>query len=184
MNRWSLGAIALVSVMSSPGLAQNGGDARLRAELAPLEFIAGRCFTGVFPGSETFDVHCFAPVFGGVFLRDVHAVPMGADTYRGETLYHWDAEDEVIRYRYYNTHGGTSDGTVRPAEDGALHFPDETYRSEDGDVRVFSTVWRPAGEGYTVTTSEVVDGEAQPGMVVAFEPISRAEAEALIVGGL
>ncbi|MHA6289184.1 hypothetical protein [Maricaulis sp. CAU 1757] len=159
--------------------------AELRSELAPLEFLAGKCFTGVFPGSETFDVHCFTPVLGGQFLRDVHAVPQGGDVYRGETLYHWDAEAQVIRYRYYNSLGGTSDGTAQPQPDGSIRFPDETYAQEGEAPRVFTTEWRRRGDGgYDVSTAEIVDGEPTGGMTVEFEPISREMADELIQDGL
>lgn len=182
MNR-SLCVVAGWAMLAAPAWTQPA-EPLLRTELAPLEFLAGRCFAGVFPGSETYDVHCFEPVFGGQFLRDVHAVPRGAETYRGETLYHWDADGGAIRYRYYNSLGGISDGTARP-EGEALRFPDETYRNEEGQVRVFSTFWEPVGEtGYRVTTSEVIDGEAEPGMVVEFEEIPREDVAALVDGGL
>lgn len=181
-------AVAGAAVVAFAGSlqAQEDSEARLRPELAPLEFLAGGCWTGVFPGSETFDVHCYTPVFAGKFVRDVHAVPQGADVYRGETLYHWDGEAGAIRYRYYNSIGGVSDGTAVP-EEGRIRFPDEIYRGDDGAVRVFTTVWEQTGpDGYRVITREIVEGDGanDDAMVVEFHRISREEADQLIPDGL
>jgi hypothetical protein len=190
MVRSTVPAGLAVMVWGGMVAAQEGQGGLLRPELAPLEFLAGSCWTGVFPGSETFDVHCYDPVFGGQFVRDVHAVPQGADVYRGETLYHWDGEAGEIRYRYYNSIGGVSDGTA-VADGDRIRFPDETYRGEDGTVRVFSTVWeRSSADGYRVVTQELVEdpqgdwAEGEAPMVIEFRRISRQEANELIPGGL
>lgn len=187
-----LAAAAMVTVTVTGGApaAQDGDGPLLRPELAPLEFLAGGCWTGVFPGSETYDVHCYEPVFGGKFLRDVHAVPQGADVYRGETLYHWDGEAGEIRYRYYSSLGGISEGTAVP-EGERIRFPDEIHRSEAGTVRVFSTIWEATGpDSYRVITREGAEAapddaaERDPPMAIDFRRISREEANALIPGGL
>ncbi|WP_291842928.1 hypothetical protein [Maricaulis sp.] len=152
----------------------------LRDELMPLAFLAGSCWTGVFQGSEAFDVHCYEPVYGGQYLRDVHAVPQGSEVYRGETLYHWDADEAVITYRYYNSIGGVSDGTMTPDGDRMI-FPDETHRGQDGAERVFSTVMAITGpDGYSVVTTE----GGVTIMQVDFQRISRQEADELIPDGL
>jgi hypothetical protein len=183
MHRQVLIAGLGAAMLTSSGLAQDASTQEapiLREELAPLVFLAGSCWTGVFPGSETFDVHCYEPVYGGQYLRDVHAVPQGADVYRGETLYHWDAEAGVITYRYYNSLGGVSDGTMTPDGDRML-FPDETHRGQDGEERVFSTVMEITGpDGYSVVTSE--DGEIV--MAIEFSRISRQDADEMVPGGI
>lgn len=175
------GVIAGLGALALAGSCQAQDEAPvLREELMPLAFLAGSCWTGVFQGSETFDVHCYEPVYDGQYLRDVHAVPQGATIYRGETLYHWDAEAEVITYRYYNAIGGVSDGTITPDGDRLL-FPDETHRGQDGEERVFSTVMEITGpDGYSVVTRE---NDAVV-MQVNFQRISRQEADELIPGGL
>ncbi len=175
------GVIAGLGALALAGACQAQDEAPvLREELMPLAFLAGSCWTGVFQGSETFDVHCYEPVYDGQYLRDVHAVPQGATIYRGETLYHWDAEAEVITYRYYNAIGGVSDGTITPDGDRLL-FPDETHRGQDGEERVFSTVMEITGpDGYSVVTRE---NDAVV-MQVNFQRISRQEADELIPGGL
>ncbi|ABI66211.1 hypothetical protein Mmar10_1919 [Maricaulis maris MCS10] len=183
MHRQVLSAGLGVMLLVSTGQAQDAGadDAPvLREELMPLAFLAGSCWTGVFPGSETFDVHCYEPVYGGQYLRDVHAVPQGAAVYRGETLYHWDAEAEVITYRYYNSIGGVSDGTMTPVGNRML-FPDETHRGQGGEERVFSTVMEITGpDGYSVVTSE--DGEIV--MQIEFQRISRQDADEMVPDGV
>ena len=40
----------------------------------PLEFLAGHCWKGAFPGGKQTDEHCFTWVYGGKFLRDRHTV--------------------------------------------------------------------------------------------------------------
>lgn len=181
----SVGVVLAAIVLTAAGAAAQEEDAALlRAELAAFEFLAGSCWTGVFPGSETFDVHCYEPVLNGYYLRDVHAVPQGADVYRGETLYHWDAEGQRIVYRYYNSIGGVSDGEARP-QGRRILFPDETYRGQDGVERVFSTIWEQTGpDGYNVITGEVVDGALNEPMTIEFHRISHQDADALIPGGL
>ncbi len=179
MHRQVLTAVSSALLLASAGQAQDEAPV-LREELMPLAFLAGSCWTGVFPGSETFDVHCYEPVYGGQYLRDVHAVPQGDTVYRGETLYHWDAEAAVITYRYYNSIGGVSDGTMTPDGD-RLIFPDEAHRGQDGEERVFSTVMQITGpDGYSVVTSE----EGEVVMAVTFTRISRRQADELIPGGL
>jgi len=174
-----LGAMMLASTGQARGAASDEALI-LREELMPLAFLAGACWTGVFPGSETFDVHCYEPVYGGQYLRDVHAVPQGSEVYRGETLYHWDAAAGVITYRYYNSIGGVSDGTATPDGD-RLVFPDETHRGQDGEERVFSTVIEIIGpDGYSVVTRE--DGEVV--MQIDFTRISRQAANEMVPGGI
>jgi hypothetical protein len=179
MHRQVLTAFSGALLLAAASPAQDETPV-LRPELMPLAFLAGSCWTGVFPGSETFDVHCYEPVYGGQYLRDVHAVPQGAEVYRGETLYHWDAEAGVITYRYYNSGGGVSDGTMTP-DGGRMLFPDETHRGQDGEARVFSTVMEITGpDGYSVVTSE--DGEIV--MAIEFSRISRQDADEMVPGGI
>lgn len=183
MHRQVLMAGLGAAGLAASGVAQDASMDEaplLREELMPLAFLAGSCWTGVFPGSETFDVHCYEPVYGGQYLRDIHAVPQGAEVYRGETLYHWDAEAGVITYRYYNSIGGVSDGTMVPDGDRML-FPDETHRGEDGTERVFSTVMQITGpDGYSVVTSEA--GEVV--MQIEFSRISRQAADEMVPDGI
>jgi hypothetical protein len=183
MHRQVLIAGLSAAMLAPAGLAQDAPTDEapiLREELMPLAFLAGACWTGVFPGSETFDVHCYEPVYGGQYLSDVHAVPQGSDVYRGEALYHWDAEAEVITYRYYSSSGGVSDGTMIPDGDRML-FPDETHVGDDGIERAFSTVMQITGpDRYSVVTSE--DGEVV--MQIEFQRISRQEADEMIPGGV
>ncbi len=183
MNRSIAGGLACLALMAGPVAAQTGTPP-LRAELAPLQFLAGACWRGEFPGGAAFDVHCFEPVYGGHYLRDVHAVPGETTTYRGETLYHWDEAEQLIRYRYYNSIGGVSDGTARLDGD-TLRFPDEVYRSEAGSEQVISSSLQQDGADAYLAASEDVTGDPPVDLFrMRFHRISREEAEALIEGGL
>ena len=112
----------------------------LRAELAPLEFLAGWCWAGTFPDGKQTDTHCFEPVYDGAHLRDRHAVTGGSTLYRGETIYSWNGRSNEITYVYWNSLGGTSTGTATPLGD-AFAFPDESYLGPDGETVTVSSTW-------------------------------------------
>lgn len=192
-----MAAAALGGCASLPGLATPAQDdvvepavpvvetAPLRPELAPLTFLTGNCWKGTFPDGVLIDVHCYEVAYDGAFVREVHAVPGETGIYRGETLYHWDPESEMIHYRYYTNTGGVSDGTAGMDGD-ALRFPDEIHRYADGRVQIFSSQLERIGEdSYRVVSNDVTDG-ANPVEVysMVYERITRDEAFALIEGGL
>ena len=78
--------------------------------LGPLLALAGQCFAGdVAPGSR--DIHCFASVYGGQHVRDVHRVISGGRTvYRGETMYSVDGD--ALSFTYLSSIGGIGRGTA------------------------------------------------------------------------
>jgi hypothetical protein len=116
----------LIDQSSSEGRSDDGAPA-LIAELRPLAFVTGSCWRGTFsnrPG-ET-DTHCFSPMLGGRFIRDVHVVEGAAQPYSGETVYRLDTDSGEIRFHYYSSAGFTSSGAAAPTPTG-VDFPEEIY---------------------------------------------------------
>lgn len=178
MNRMIL-AMAVVWMSAPVAAVSQDSPVTLREEIAPLQFLSGHCWQGVFPGSETFDVHCFEPMFDGQYLRDVHVVPLGANFYRGETIYHWDAEAQIIRHQYFNSDGDVSTGSV--VEDGGiLRFGDERVVLQDGSIMVLATIWQRQGESaYIAITTNITDEPVEV-FNMQFDRITRREAEEML----
>ena len=123
-------------------LALAAEQPKLDPPLAPLGFLLGHCWEGSFPTGER-DRHCFEPVYGGRHVRDVHEVTGPKGVYRGETVY--SGEGDRATYTYWNSLGGVSRGTMRPAGE-RLDFGDETYKGPDGREIAISTHWRRVGD--------------------------------------
>lgn len=124
----------------------------LRQGLEPLSFLVGNCWRGRLPGGEE-DTHCFESVHGGQHVRDTHEVTGGARAYRGETVYSWDGRAGAVSYTYWNSSGGVSRGTMRPASGGRLSFGNESYTDPQGRRISISTHWRRDGDAYEAVTS-------------------------------
>jgi hypothetical protein len=180
VNRMILTAGLAVALGAGACTAQDERIPVLKSELAPLEFLADACWQGVFPGSESFDIHCYAPMLGGQYLRDFHAVPQGATLYTGETIFHWDGETEIIRYRYFNSLGGVSDGTAVP--DGELiRFPDEHHIDENGgELVISSTMQRDGDDAYRLVSHNISGEEPVEMFAMRFDRITRQEANEMI----
>jgi uncharacterized protein YndB with AHSA1/START domain len=127
--------------------------------LGPMEFLAGSCWKGDFPGGGgVTDTHCFEHVHGGRFLRDRHVVEGAPRPYSGETLYRWDAAAGAIRYAYDASDGGHSEGTARAIE-GGLGFED-SYVGPDGAGLVMRSAWmRDGADAYQATTDALEGGD-------------------------
>lgn len=148
--------LVMFAALAGPALA---GPAT--PQLAPWAALAGSCYAATFPDGKARDEHCWTWVYGGAHLRDVHevrAVPGDEPTYFGEALYSWDAKRQVVVYRYLNSQGGVSDGTMEPRGD-AFYSPEERYTGKDGREQVFRTRVRILGaEGYETRTETLKDG--------------------------
>jgi uncharacterized protein YndB with AHSA1/START domain len=119
------------------------------AGLKPLDFLLGHCWRAEFKPGVT-DTHCFEPAYGGRHVRDRHEVTGG---YAGETLYSWDGAAGLVAYTYWNSQGGVSRGTMKPAGD-RLDFGDEAYKAPDGKTARIATHWRRLGtDAYESVTS-------------------------------
>jgi uncharacterized protein YndB with AHSA1/START domain len=116
--------------------------------LQPLDFLVGHCWSGELkPGVK--DVHCCERAYGGQHIRDRHEVTGG---YAGETLYSWDAKVGHVTYTYWNSLGGVSRGTMKPAAD-RLDFGDEAYVGPDGRSARLATHWQRLGaDAYEAVT--------------------------------
>jgi hypothetical protein len=133
----------------------------VRAELKPLEFLVGRCWSTTFPNGTTTDTHCFEPALDGRVVRDRHVVRSGGKPYEGETVYAWDPRRRKIVYTYWASDGAMSTGAVAADTVGNLVF-EENYASEDDEL-VLRSIWTRHGEdGFeTHVTQQNKDGDWQ-----------------------
>jgi hypothetical protein len=138
-------ALALMACATPSNAAAKASvpDASLRAELEPLRFLVGHCWSGRFKDGAV-DRHCFESAYGGNHVRDRHEVKGPGAPYSGETLYSWNAETKQVEYTYWNSEGGVSRGTMA-AEPGGLDFGDQVYAGADGRRMTISTRWRRVG---------------------------------------
>jgi hypothetical protein len=106
-----------------------------------MAHLVGSCWEGNFSDGKSTDIQCFTEVFGGQFVRSVHRVEGERGPYGGESIFTWDADNDRLRYVYWDTSGGMSEGTLSPTDDG-WQADDETYTAPDGSVRAISNQWR------------------------------------------
>lgn len=126
---------------AAPAIAPASG---LAAELRPLAFLVGSCWRATFPGTTRTDTHCYTPMLGGRYVRDLHIVEGAPSPYSGETIYRWDPEARSIRYDYYASDGGYSSGRAEPSGTG-LDFPQEDYVSGTGQRMTLRNAWSRDG---------------------------------------
>ena len=138
---------ALLMLAGAPALPA----ASLSPGLAPLERLAGWCWTGEMAPGVT-DTHCFTAVFGGQHLRDVHRVEHdGKVIYQGETLY--SREGDAISFTYINALGGVGHGTAEPVE-GGLRFSMPMRGSPAEATQTILSRWDWREGGYQAVRSE------------------------------
>ena len=118
------------------------------AALTPLAPFAGKTWksvSGSVDGSEDFtDISRWEWAMHGKAVRITHSV--GDGSYGGESLIHWDDQQQKIIFRYVTTAGFYTDGVITPTEDGievhefvrgAKSGPTETrsaYMIRDGEM--------------------------------------------------
>lgn len=129
----------------------------INPHLEPLAFLLGSCWRGTFPDGRQTDTHCFTPMYGGAFVRDMHVVENAPAPYSGETLYRWNAEAGGIEYDYYASDGSHSRGAARPALNG-LTFPGEAHRAPDGGETQIRSSWTRDGSDAYVVLAEALQG--------------------------
>jgi hypothetical protein len=138
-------------------VAGNAGPAEVRAELKPLQFLVGSCWTGTFPDGTKTDTHCFEPVYGGLFIRDRHVVRGGKTLYEGETIHAWDPRQKRLVFTYWANNGSISTGFADPQPSGEIVFPED--HSSGAAIR---SVWTPRGpDSYEILVSEQKDGQSR-----------------------
>ena len=142
--------IALLAQVQQPGLT---------GQIEPLAFVVGSCWRGTFPDGRRIDTHCFTPMLGGNFVRDLHVVEGSPAPYSGETLYRWDSEARRIVYDYYASDGSHSAGIALSAANGLL-FPEEAHRARDGSETLIRSAWTRDGADAYVVVAESMRGDS------------------------
>jgi TolB protein len=172
-------AALLLAVLVDGALAPNHAQpaAADAARFAPVGELAGACWEGPMPG-EARDVHCYEWALGGAFLRDRHRVRGAQGEYAGEAIYGWDAAAGVLRYWYFNTLGGVSQGEVRHGETGWVFT--ETYQGGGAALEFRTTQTRPSADSYERATAQRRDGEWQDGPPLRF---TRTRVTTALTGG-
>jgi hypothetical protein len=142
----------------------------------PLEFLAGHCWKGAFPGGKQTDEHCFTWVYGGKFLRDRHTLRAeGKPDALGESIYFWDSAAKRLEYLYIESDGGFSRGPVSVDKD-SLVFPDTTF-VEKGKTMVYRSRWaHSSANAYEVVTEFQSKGAWVPGFKLHMERGAEASA--------
>ena len=146
MNRHLPRATAAALVASTAAFAQ-APTSPAANPLAPMAFLAGRCFKSPTVEGKDTDEHCFQWLYEGKVLRDVHTV-RGAKhpDLVGESTYYWDSAVNKIAYLYIEDQGGYMIGNVEPVE-GMLTFPATPFII-GGRAMVLRTRWTELPDGY------------------------------------
>lgn len=148
-------------------------DAGTSSPFAPIEWLAGRCFTGTFADGKTKDFICYDWRLDGKYLRSRHRVIGGPAPYAGETWFGWDSKTQRLEFSYFNTAGATMRGPIEPQGDW-LAFPVEKFEMNGQPFELRSS-WRRKPEGGYVTTTERRVGEQwQTFMTIDFVPAGPA----------
>lgn len=155
----------MIGLLLSPVAALAAPDAAYQ----PLEFLAGHCWKGAFPGGKQTDEHCFTWVYGGKFLRDRHVVRAdGKADALGESIYFYDSAAKQLQYLYIESDGGFSRGPVSIDKD-SLVFPDTSF-VEKGKTMVYRSRWQHAGDNAYDVLTEFKSGDSWvPGFKVHME---------------
>ena len=94
------------------------GAACLATELAAARLPRRLLLARHLPEATRTDTHCFTPMLGGRFVRDLHMRRGRAAPYSGETLYRWDPAARRIRFDYYASDGGYERRPADPTPTG------------------------------------------------------------------
>lgn len=145
-------------------------------ELAALASFTGKTWksvSGSVDGSENFtDVSKWEWAMHGRAVRITHSICDGS--YGGESLIHWDAQQQKIIFRYVTTAGFYTDGEITPVENGievhefvrgALGGPTETrsaYIMKDGEMHGWAQIKADGEWGETSTFRYVQAPNAEP----------------------
>ncbi|WP_223788145.1 hypothetical protein [Marinicella meishanensis] len=159
----------LLLLISGPSLA---ADTAVKAPnpFAGLLPLVGHCWQATFPDGKKIDTHCFTSVYDGAFINDQHVVCGEGEPYAGETWYAHDADNNTVNYRYYNSIGGVSDGTVVTNGEQLL-FPDETYENK-GQSITYRTTW-DLSEGQYVSNMWRQDATVEGGWVPVWQMVFK-----------
>ena len=131
MQAFKLAAAFAAIVAVAPASAQTTPE-----YFKPFEFLVGHCWTGTFPNGKATDTHCYDWMLGREFIRDRHRVKSEGPDYTGEAVYYFDGATKTVKYRYWNSDGGLSDGAFK-ADGAVTRVPEDLYRGKDGKVQKF-----------------------------------------------
>jgi len=152
--------VVALLIFCNVGLAGDDDNAASlpdESPLRPFAFLLGSCWTATFPDGKNMDTHCYTAMLNGHYVRDRHYVHGDNSDYRGETIYHFDANENRIVYRYWNSVGGISDGSAIPADDG-IDFPAEMHVRDDGSTtEIRSRLAKISNEVYVMVSEEKSD---------------------------
>lgn len=113
---WVFACLVGLSVTGLPARAEGPAP-----ELAILQPFIGtwKTVSGAVDGSDDFsDISKWEWILKGQVVRITHSVNDGA--YAGESLIHWDGQQQKIIYRYVTTAGFYTDGEITAAEAGGI----------------------------------------------------------------
>ncbi len=162
-----------VGTVSPPA---TGSEAPAGAErFAPVGELAGRCWVGRLGEGKGRDVQCFDWAIDGRFLRNRHRLTGPGGVYQGETLYGWDPGQGVLRYWYFTSLGGVSEGTVERQGEGWVFR--ERYRGSEGEMELRTAFSRDGDDAFSVDTRVLREGRWEPFGAVRFEAFGRRAAE-------
>ncbi|WP_265569867.1 SRPBCC family protein [Sphingomicrobium nitratireducens] len=175
-NRWTFGELEKAVARARPETAA------VEDRLAPLRFLAGKCWRGTFGDGPAYDVLCADDMAGG-HLRTRHLV-RGVDTdYRGETIYHFDGEAQAIGFTYYASSGGVTEGLTSLEDDGSLRFLEARYQYPDGRFhRVRGRTMRLADGTFRTESAMMREGEWEEQPILDMRPIACADWDAVEKG--
>ncbi|MDX1500760.1 MAG: DUF1579 family protein [Thermoanaerobaculia bacterium] len=174
--RRALGAILVLATLATAAGGEEEAAAH-RARFAPLDTLAGSCWGGEISEGVR-DVHCWEWVIQEKFLRDRHTVRGGGGVYSGDTLYAWDADDATLRFWYFNSLGGVSQGTA--AVEGERMLFEESYEDAERSAAIRSYLELPDADRYRIASERLSDGGWEPMMKVEYRRFGVRPAE---VGG-
>ena len=114
------------------------------AIFAPL---IGHCFAAEI-APDVIDRHCFADVYKGGHVRDVHVVTSkGKQVYAGESVYSFNGKD--IEFVYFNSMGGVGHGIAKTNGEGFSFEMTMKAKPED-EAKPFSAAWSIGRNFYEV----------------------------------
>jgi len=164
----------LVSIVACVVLGGIGSQAA-QDPANPLEVLAefvGPEWVATFPDGKLTDTQRFDWMFGGKFLRNPHQVKdaQGKVVYEGETIYGFDARQQVLRWWYFNATGGFIEGTVKIEDDGTLVFEGENHAAKSQIAKVRSSSRLAAPDHWLSTTWFWRDGRWDVERELEFRP--------------
>jgi hypothetical protein len=139
--------------------------------LRPLAGLVGHPWVADFPSGKLTDTQTWTWVYGGKFLRSVHEVrdAEGRVVYGGETIYAWDAREQVLAWWYINATGGFVEGTLEPDGDGRYRIEGLNHGPASQKPQVHGLL-EIGADGWSSTSLELKDGEWRESNRLEFRP--------------